>query len=125
MFCRWSGTTAFIQESVERPRMEFDIARFRPQVCRVARCLSESRQENSDLRAQLRSGRGREERKHPSRICLFEAVQADHVPAGEHSMLLMADTSFRMEILIDSVEASLRSNRFNPLSERLDKLGTG
>ena len=120
---------ALIQESAAAgPRVE-EVpatlpANFAHELQELRACLSELRQENTELRAQLQSGRGEErERKHPRSLVTsslelapLSRAGAEHGPGVGQSVPLMGDAALRMETLIDNAEASLRSNRFNPLS---------
>ena len=56
------------------------------------------------------------------RSSVFEATNKG---VGHSMPLMTADASVRMETLIDNAEASLRSNRFNPLFGWSDEPGTG
>ena len=85
-------------------------------------CLSELRQKNTELRAQLQPGEERE-RKHPRSLATSSLELAPLSRAGAQcgpgvgqSVPLMGDASLQMETLINNTEASQRSNRFNPLS---------
>ena len=120
-----------LQESAEvGPRVE-EVpptvpANFAQELVELRACLSELRRENSELRSQLLSGRRGEERerKQPRNLAssTLDLVPLSRTPpdagvgVGQSMPLVTADASLRMETLIDNAEASLRSNRFNPLS---------
>ena len=119
-----------LQESAEvGPQVEVPPtvpANFAQELVELRACLSEFRRENSDLHSQLLSGRSGEERerKHPRNLAssTLDLVPLNRTPpdagvgVGQSMPLATADASLRMETLIDNAEASLRSNRFNPLS---------
>ena len=104
---------ALIQESAAAgPRVE-EVpatlpANFAHELQELRACLSELRKENTELRAQLQSGRGEErERKHPRslatsslELAFLSRAGAECGPGVGQSVPLMGDASFRMETLV-------------------------
>ena len=106
-------------------------ANFAHELAELQACVQELRRENTELRSELQSsGRGgaERERKQPRKLShstlnlvpLGRSV-ADHPGhgVGQSQPILnagRADASSRMEMLIESADGSLRSNRYNPLS---------
>ena len=98
---------------------------FRPRVGGMRACVSQLRQENSDLRCELQSGgRGGEERDRKQVRNLSHST-LDLAPLNQTRQTCQsqpilntgrADASTRMETSIETADASLRSNRFNPLA---------
>ena len=107
-------------------------ANFARELAELRACVQELREENSDLRSKLQSGVGggeereRKQARNLSNSTLdlvpLHRICADHPGHGACQSQPMlhgggrADASSRMETMIDSADARLRSNRFNPLS---------
>ena len=105
-------------------------ANFAHELAELRGCMQDLQRENTELRSQLQSsGRGGEERerKQPRNLShssldlvpLSRSVADAGHGVGQSQPILnagRADVSSRMETLIDTADASLRSNRFNPLS---------
>lgn len=102
-------------------------ANFAHELAELRACVQELRRENTELRSELQcSGRGGEDRgrKQPrsSSHSGLDLVPLNRNPGPTTDLsqpvlnVGRADTSTRMETLIETADASLRSNRFNPLS---------
>ena len=118
---------AFLQEAdgmrVEEPQPTAPVD-FAHELAELRACVQDLQRENQDLSG----GRGAEERQRKSRNLSNSAL--DLVPMNRaqvyrtvhavgQSLPLMngalSESSVRMETMIDNADASLRSNRFNPL----------
>ena len=98
---------------------------FVQELAELRACVSQLRQENSDLRCELQAGgRGGEERDRKQARNLSHST-LDLAPLNQTGQSCQsqpilntgrADASTRMETLIETADASLRSNRFNPLA---------
>ena len=94
------------------------LADFANELAKLRTCLSELRRENMELR----SGAERQRQQPRSLasstldLALLNRIPADHAVLGVGQPTVTADSSVRMETLTDNAEASLHSNRFNPLS---------
>ena len=104
-------------------------ADFAQELAELRACVQQLQRENTDLRSQLQfEGQGCEERerKHPRNLSSstldLAPLHRNHgraeVCTGQSAPLFpgLSESSVRIETLIDNAEASVRSNRFNPLS---------
>ena len=83
---------------------------FVQELAELRACVSQQRQENSDLRCELQN------RSHST----LDLAPLNQTGQSCQSQPILntgrADASTRMETLIETADASLRSNRFNPLA---------